>query len=126
MSMRTPLGRARGLGSAKDGVAHWTAQRLSAVALALLTPWFVWLAIGLVGADQALTAARLGTPINAILMLAYVGAALWHAQLGMQVVIEDYVGSRGLELFSQVAVKLIFALAAVAALVAIGRLAFAS
>ena len=126
MNMRTPVGRARGLGSAKDGVAHWTAQRLSAVALALLTPWFVWLAIGLVGADQALAAARLGTPINAILMLAYVGAALWHAQLGMQVVIEDYVGSRGLELFSQVAVKLIFALAAVAALVAIGRLAFAS
>jgi succinate dehydrogenase / fumarate reductase membrane anchor subunit len=126
MSMRTPVGRARGLGSAKEGVAHWTAQRLSAVALALLTPWFVWLVVGLVGADQALAAARLGTPFNATLMLAYVGALLWHAQLGLQVVIEDYVSNRGLELFSQVAVKLIFALAAVAAVVAIGRLAFAS
>lgn len=126
MSMRTPVGRARGLGSAKEGVAHWTAQRLSAVALALLTPWFVWLVIDLVGADQAQAAARLGAPINATLMLAYVGALLWHAQLGLQVVIEDYVSNRGLELFSQVAVKLIFALAAVAALVAIGRLAFAT
>ncbi|MDP1696451.1 MAG: succinate dehydrogenase, hydrophobic membrane anchor protein [Xanthomonadaceae bacterium] len=125
MSMRTPVGRARGLGSAKEGVAHWTAQRLSAVALALLTPWFVWLAIGLVGADQALAAARLGEPVNATLMLAYVGALLWHGQLGLQVVIEDYVGNRGLELFAQVAVKLVFALAGVAALVAIGRLAFA-
>lgn len=125
MSMRTPVGRARGLGSAKDGVAHWTAQRLSAVALALLTPWFVWLAIGLVGADQALVAARLGTPLNATLMLAYVGALLWHGQLGLQVVIEDYVSHRGLELFAQLAVKLLFALAGVAALVAIGRLAFA-
>lgn len=126
MSMRAPVGRARGLGSAKEGVAHWTAQRLSAVALALLTPWFVWLVVSLVGADQALAAARLGSPINATLMLAYVGAALWHAQLGMQVVIEDYIGRRGLELLLHVAVKLIFALAAVAALVAIGRLAFAS
>ncbi|PKM02776.1 MAG: succinate dehydrogenase, hydrophobic membrane anchor protein, partial [Gammaproteobacteria bacterium HGW-Gammaproteobacteria-5] len=107
MSMRTPVGRARGLGSAKEGVAHWTAQRISAVALALLTPWFVWLAIGLVGADQALAAARLGEPVNATLMLAYVGALLWHGQLGLQVVIEDYVGNRGLELFAQVAVKLL-------------------
>src|SRR3546814_13720261 len=96
MSMRTPVGRARGLGSAKDGVAHWTAQRLSAVALALLTPWFVWLAIGLVGSEQALVAAGLGTPLNATLMLAYVGALLWHGQLGLQVVLEDYVSHRGL------------------------------
>src|SRR3546814_10364755 len=59
------------------------------------------------------------------LMLAYVGALLWHGQLGLQVVIEDYVSHRGLELFAHVAVTLVFALAAVAALIAIGRLAFA-
>ncbi|PIQ37407.1 MAG: succinate dehydrogenase, hydrophobic membrane anchor protein [Lysobacterales bacterium CG17_big_fil_post_rev_8_21_14_2_50_64_11] len=124
--LRTPLARARGLGSAKDGTAHWSAQRLTSVALALLTPWFAWLAIGLVGVDQAAAAARIGAPINATLMLAYVFAMLWHAQLGMQVVIEDYVHSRRLELLALIATRLIFSLAGIAALVAVGRLALAS
>lgn len=126
MSMRTPIGRARGLGSAKEGVAHWWAQRVSAIALALLVPWFLILAVGLVGADYATVAARVGQPLNATLMLTFVGALLWHAQLGLQVVIEDYVHSRALELFALIAVRLLFALAAVATLVAVGRLVFSA
>lgn len=126
MSLRTPIGRARGLGSAKEGVAHWWAQRLSAIALALLVPWFLLLAVGLVGVDHATVAARIGQPLNATLMLAFVGAMLWHAQLGLQVVIEDYVHSRALELFALIAVRLVFALAALATLVAVGRLVFSA
>jgi succinate dehydrogenase / fumarate reductase membrane anchor subunit len=126
MSLRTPIGRARGLGSAKEGVAHWWAQRLSAVALALLVPWFLIFAVGVAGADHATVAARVAQPLNATLLLAFVGALLWHAQLGLQVVIEDYVHSRALELLALIAVRLIFALAAVAALVALGRLAFSA
>lgn len=126
MSLRTPISRARGLGSAKEGVAHWWAQRLSAVALALLVPWFLLLAAGLVGADYATIAARIGQPLNATLMLAFVGAMLWHAQLGLQVVIEDYVHSRATEMAALIAVRLVFALAAVAALVAVGRLVFSA
>ena len=126
MSLRTPIGRARGLGSAKEGVAHWWAQRLSAIALALLVPWFLLLAVGLVGVDHATVAARIGQPLNATLMLAFVGAMLWHAQLGLQVAIEDYVHSRALELFALIAVRLVFALAALATLVAVGRLVFSA
>lgn len=126
MSLRTPIGRARGLGSAKEGVAHWWAQRLSAVALALLVPWLLIFAVGVAGADHAAVAARVAQPLNATLLLAFVGALLWHAQLGLQVVIEDYVHSRALELFALIAVRLVFALAAVAALVAVGRLVFSA
>ncbi|MBP6626235.1 MAG: succinate dehydrogenase, hydrophobic membrane anchor protein [Arenimonas sp.] len=123
MTLRNPLAAANGLGSAKDGTGHWWNQRLTAIALALLTPWFVVFSVGLIGSDQAQVRAAIGQPVTATLLAAFVIALFWHARLGLQVVVEDYVHG-GLELALQVAIKLTYALAALAALLAIGRIAF--
>ena len=90
--MRSQLGQARGLGSAKSGAAHWWAQRLTAVALVPLTLWFVWSALHLVGAPHEAVLVWIGGPIPVVLMLALVIATFYHLKLGLQVVIEDYVG----------------------------------
>ena len=124
--LRTPLGRARGLGSAKDGVHHWWVQRLTAAALALLTPWFLWLVLSLPATDLASVHAVLALPHNALFLLAFVIALFWHARLGLQVVIEDYVHARSLEIALQVLITFACALGALAAVVAIGRIAFTS
>lgn len=91
MTMRSPLGRARGLGSAKEGVSHWWHQRLTAIALVPLLFWFVVSVIANVGADYAAMRDWLGAPGNATLLILLIIAAFHHAQLGIQVVIEDYV-----------------------------------
>ena len=123
MNFRHPLATARGLGSAKDGVGHWWIQRLTAMALLLLAPWFAWLVLGLVGADHFTIRQSLAQPLNASLLLAFVLSLFWHAQLGMQVVIEDYVHG-WLEIALQVAVKFAYAFGALASVFAIGRIAF--
>ena len=91
-SIRTPLGKVRGLGSAKHGAGHFIAQRVSAVGLVFLVPWFLISLIGAVrgGYDHAL--GWVADPINAVLVLLAVGASLYHMRLGMQVVVEDYIG----------------------------------
>lgn len=89
--MRTMLGRVRGLGSAKSGFAHWWAQRMTALALVPLLLWFVISIISLVGADHAAVAAWAGHPVSAVLLIALIIAVFHHAQLGLTVVIEDYV-----------------------------------
>lgn len=124
MNLRDPLARARGLGSAKSGLQHWWVQRLTAVALMLLVPWFVFLALGLIGADQFTIRSVLAQPLNATLLLAFVFALFWHAQLGLQVVVEDYVHVAWLELALQIAIKFVYTLAALASAIAIGRLVF--
>jgi len=121
--LRDPLATARGLGSAKDGVGHWWLQRLTAVALALLTPWFIWFAVAQVGADQGQVRAAIAAPLTAALLLSYVIALMWHARLGLQVVVEDYIHG-WLEVALQVAIKLVYAFATVAAAIAIGRIVF--
>jgi len=123
MSLRNPLARAKGLGSAKDGTSHWWHQRLTAIALLLLSPWFVILMVGMIGDDQITVRAVLAQPLTAVLMSAFVLSLLWHAKLGLQVVIEDYVHG-GAELLLQVIVKFVFAIAAIASLLAIGRIVF--
>lgn len=123
MSLRHPLALARGLGSAKDGVGHWWVQRLTAMALLLLTPWFICLVLGLIGADHFTVRQTLAQPLNASLLLAFVLSLFWHAQLGLQVVIEDYVHG-WLEIALQVAVKFAYAFGALASAIAIGRIAF--
>lgn len=122
--LRHPWAVARGLGSAKEGVAHWWAQRISAIALLFLVPWFVVTAVSLIGLDHANARAYLAQPLNATLMLAFVLAVTWHARLGLQVVIEDYIHTPWLEITLQLAVKFAYALAALASVVAIGRIAF--
>jgi succinate dehydrogenase / fumarate reductase, membrane anchor subunit len=124
--LRDPLARARGLGSARGGTQHWWVQRLTAIALALLTPWFLWLVFSLLHAEVATVRATLGTPFNATLLLAFVIALFWHARLGVQVVIEDYVHTPWLEFTAQIAVAFACAIGALASIVAIGRLAFAA
>jgi succinate dehydrogenase / fumarate reductase membrane anchor subunit len=98
MSIRTPLGRVRGLGSAKSGVMHFWRQRLTAVALLPLTAWFVWAVARYAGAPYADVIAFLANPFNAAAMLLFVLAGLYHAVLGLQVVVEDYVHKEGSKL----------------------------
>lgn len=98
MSIQTPLGRVRGLGSAKSGVEHFWHQRLTAAALVPLTIWFVWIVARYAGAPHADVVAALGNPINAALMLLFVVAGLYHMALGLQVVVEDYITTKGVKL----------------------------
>jgi len=89
--MRSPLGRALGLGSAKEGVGHWWLQRITAAALVPLSVWFVIAIIRLVGADIETVRDWVSTPMPAILLVLLLIATFWHASLGLQVVVEDYV-----------------------------------
>ena len=89
--MRSPLGRAIGLGSAKEGVEHWWLQRITAVALVPLTLWFVVAVIRLAGADFDTVRDWVGRPLPAIMLVLLLIASFCHASLGLQVVIEDYV-----------------------------------
>ncbi len=98
MSIQTPLGRVRGLGSAKAGVEHFWHQRVTAVVLAPLTLWFVWSVARYTGAPHAEVVTFLGNPFNATAMLLFVAAGLYHMSLGVQVIIEDYIGREILKL----------------------------
>lgn len=113
MQLQSSLGRVRGLGAAKEGVSHWWAQRVTAIALVPLSIWFVIAAVGLIGADHAAFSAWLANFGNALLMALLVVALFYHAMLGMQVVLEDYVSHHGTLIASLIAVKFIlFAFAA--------------
>ncbi len=103
--LRSPLGRARGLGSARAGSKHWWAQRLTSIALVPLTLWFIWSMLRLAGASQADVADWLSSPVRLALLLALIAATFHHLQLGLQVVIEDYVPQEGVKLAAVLAVK---------------------
>jgi succinate dehydrogenase / fumarate reductase, membrane anchor subunit len=122
--LRSPLARARGLGSAKHGLQHWWAQRLTAVALVPLVVWFAVSLVMLSGADYATARAWIGSPFVMVLLILTIGVGLHHAQLGLQVVIEDYIRSDGWKLALIVVVKFIAALFGLAAVVAILRIGF--
>ena len=121
--LRNPLGRARGLGSAKAGAGHWWMQRITAVALVALGIWFVVMLLTLLHADYATAHAVLARPWNAVLMICFTTAMFWHAELGLQVVIEDYVHTRWLEVSLMVLIKLLAALFAIACALAVLRVA---
>ncbi len=123
--MRDPLATARGLGSAKDGVNHWWMQRITAIALLLLSPWFIYFAVSLVGADQLSVRAAIAQPLNATFLVSFMIAMLWHARLGLQVVVEDYIHGWQ-ELTLQLIIKFVYAIAAIAAIIAIGRIVFSA
>jgi succinate dehydrogenase / fumarate reductase membrane anchor subunit len=120
---RSPVGRARGLGSAKSGTGHFWWQRVTAVFLALLTPWVIGMLVALAGADQAQVLTALAKPVNAIALALFSLSLFAHARMGLQVVIEDYVHHRATELALQVLVLFACALGALASLYAIGRIA---
>jgi len=95
MAYRTPLGRVRGLGSAKEGAEHFWRQRLTAVANIFLVAFLAWLLVTLAGADYATVKRTLAKPQVAIPLLLLVLSGLVHMRIGMQVIIEDYVHAEG-------------------------------
>jgi len=124
MSHKTPLGQVRGLGSAKGGTRHWWAQRLTAIALVPLMVWFVVSILTMIGADRVLIADWLDNPLIASLMLMLILVAFHHAQLGLQVVIEDYVNSDIWKIGLIVFVKFVALLLGGIAIISVLKLAF--
>lgn len=98
MSMRTPMSRVRGLGSAKSGTEHFWRQRVTAVANVPLTIAGVIIVVSLLGRNHAAVAQILGSPLIAIVLLLFVISVTYHMRLGMQVVIEDYIHGERLKL----------------------------
>ena len=123
MSLKSALGRARGLGSAKEGTGHWWAQRVTAIGLVPLVLWFAVSIIGLSHADYAQAKAWFGNPGNASLMLLFVLTGVYHAQLGLQVVIEDYLHCECQKFAALIAMKLAAAFLAVFMTVSILKVA---
>lgn len=97
MSLRTPLSVVRGLGSAKEGVNHWWWQRLTALALIPLALWFVFSVAALAGAEHATVILWMQSPVVAALLILFISVVFYHAQLGVQVVIEDYIHTEWLK-----------------------------
>jgi succinate dehydrogenase / fumarate reductase membrane anchor subunit len=126
MSLRSPLGRVLGLGSAKEGASHWYAQRVTAVALIVLGLWLVASLIMLGGASASHAAVKdwLASPFSVVMAVLLVVVGAWHAMLGMQVVFEDYVGDHGTRLVAIVAVKFALVVAALVGVFAVLRIAF--
>jgi succinate dehydrogenase / fumarate reductase, membrane anchor subunit len=122
--LRTPLARARGLGSARDGLHHWWAQRLTAIALIPLVVWFAISLVMLSGADYDVARAWIGSPLVMVLLILTITVGLHHGQLGLQVVIEDYVHGDGKKLALIVGIRFIAVIFGLAATVAILRIGF--
>ncbi len=104
-SLRTPLKIARRLGSSRSGVHHWWLQRLTAIALIPLSIWFLFLLGELVHADYPSVLGLIAQPVHAVLLIVLGVCLFWHGALGLQVVIEDYVHTRWLEITLQIALR---------------------
>jgi succinate dehydrogenase / fumarate reductase membrane anchor subunit len=94
MSILNPLRRVRGLGSAKSGTEDWWYQRVTSVALVPLSVFLVVLMVSLIGADHAMVVARLGHPLVAVGLILTLVTLAWHMQIGMRVIIEDYIDAQ--------------------------------
>ena len=121
--LQTPLKRVRGLGSAKYGTHHFLVQRLTALALVPLGIWVIFLALTILHADYAHARAIVQQPFAAVWLAAFVIVSFWHAQLGLQVVVEDYVHVRWIEVAAQIAIKFFCFAGALACVLAIVRIA---
>jgi succinate dehydrogenase / fumarate reductase membrane anchor subunit len=106
MSMENPLARAKGLGSAKSGTHHWWSQRASSILLIPLTLWLLWAIVHLYGVDHATAVEFISHPVHAGAALLLAGAVFYHAQIGLQVIIEDYAHPPWFEFMLQMAVRL--------------------
>ena len=124
MSLRSPLSRVLGLGSAKDGTAHWWAQRVTAVALVPLTLWFVFSLLTLPDFEYETVRTWLSVPITGFLALLLVGVMSYHSYLGTIVIVEDYVISSGMKVLSLMILRFLYVLAGGAAMFAIFRVVF--
>lgn len=92
---RTPTANVRGLGAAREGTGHYVRQRVTAIALVVLVPWFVWGALTAAKGGYWSVVSWMSSPLNAIMLVLALAAAFYHMRLGMQVVIEDYIGKTG-------------------------------
>lgn len=123
MNYRSPLAKVIGLGSAKEGSAHWWWQRLTAIALVPLTLWFVYSVARLTGPCLANVDAWIASPISSTLLIAFVVSLFYHTQLGVQVVLEDYVHQEGLKIFSILTVKAVSVICVILSTISILQIA---
>ena len=121
--MQPAIGRVLARGSTRSGVGHWKAQRVTAIASLLLVLWFVFVAIGMAGSDHGEWALWFQSPLNAALMILLVLSTFYHAKLGLQVVIEDYVHAEGIKVASLLAITFATALLAFICIISILMLA---
>jgi succinate dehydrogenase / fumarate reductase membrane anchor subunit len=119
MSLASPLARVRGLGSARSGTQHWWQQRLTAVALVPLGLWFIIAIMRIDAADHSAVVRWLREPVTVVLLILLVASLLHHAQLGIQVVIEDYVEPEWQKIACIVMVKFLALFAGLAAIIAL-------
>lgn len=119
MSLRTPLSKVRGLGSAKQGVHHWWAQRLTAIILVPLSIWFIYSLVVMSTMDYMAVIGWLQSPYTSTLMLMFIVSLFYHAQLGMQVVIEDYVDIEPLKIAGIIITNFVLMFAGVVSAVAV-------
>jgi succinate dehydrogenase / fumarate reductase, membrane anchor subunit len=125
MSLRSPLSRAKGLGSAKVGVHHFWMQRVSAVALVPLSVWFVFSVAQLSGASFEAVRHWVAAPSVTVMLILFLIATLYHSMLGVQTIVEDYVGAEGARIVVLLLSKFIHALVAAASLLAVLKVALA-
>jgi succinate dehydrogenase / fumarate reductase membrane anchor subunit len=123
MSLRSPLGKVLGAGSAKQGVHHWWMQRLTSVALVPLSIWFVVSLLSLPSFDHATVVAWMRQSWTALLLILFVLLAAWHSQLGVREVVEDYVHGAGARTVTLVSVTFAHTLIAAAGVFAVLRVA---
>ncbi len=126
MSLRSPLGRVLGLGTAKDGTEHWWAQRVSAVALIILGIWSVAVLVLAEGYSYSEIVAFIQRPLNAILLSLLCVTLAYHSYLGIQVVIEDYVHASGVKVSSLIASRFVHVFVAIASVYSILRIGLAA
>jgi succinate dehydrogenase / fumarate reductase membrane anchor subunit len=125
-SLRSPLGRARGYGSAKEGVDTFLAERISAVALIPLTLWFVFSVARLPVASYGAVKQWVQAPSVAVTLVLFLAVLFYHSSLGVKVVVEDYVGAEGLKLVTLLLVKFAHAALAATAIFAVLKIALGS
>ncbi len=124
MSLRSPLGRVVGLGSARSGVHHWWLQRLTSIALVPLSIWFTVSVLSLPALDRVTVINWMAHSWTALLLILLLLTAAWHSQLGVRVIVEDYVHGTGAKTLTLVIVAFLHALLAVAGVFAVLKVAF--
>jgi succinate dehydrogenase / fumarate reductase, membrane anchor subunit len=124
MSLRSPLGRVLGLGSAKDGTGHWWAQRVTAIALVPLTLWFMFSLLTLPGLDYETVRTWLAFPLTGFLAVLLISVLSYHSYLGTIVIIEDYVHTGGLKVLTLMVLRFLYVLTGGAAIFAILHVGF--
>jgi succinate dehydrogenase / fumarate reductase membrane anchor subunit len=122
-SAQTPLHKVQGMGSAHSGTGHFWHERVTSVALIPLSLWFLYAMVGLAGTSEVTALQFLAHPWNAMLMGGFVCFSLWHAYLGLQVVVDDYIHTTGTKIFLLLAIRFAVIAAGATCLFAIARIA---